>query len=73
MTRHKAPDMSSPEAGHAPSFDPDGSAGADRTGPARNVLTLCVCLTAGHGGDEEPRIPEAPEDPGGAEHRQDCE
>lgn len=38
-----------------------------------NILTVCVCLTAGRGRDEEPRIPETQEDPGGAEHRQDGE
>lgn len=30
-----------------------------------------ICVSAGRGRDEEPGLPEAPKDPGGAEHRQD--
>lgn len=30
-----------------------------------------MCVSAGRGRDEEPRLPETQEDPGGAEHRQD--
>lgn len=54
-------------------FDPDVSAWVNRPHPLPVRLgpkySVCVCVTAGRGGDEEPWLPETQEDPGGAEHR----